>query len=91
MNAFGLLSSETVFQETRTLDEQWPTIPFEQKRAIVEIITTSIEIDANDITITLAYAPPSIRNDGKRQYYHDDARRPRWPRQHKIVIPKKVL
>jgi site-specific DNA recombinase len=70
-----LLSSETVFQETRNLYEQWPTMVFEQKRAIVEIITTAIEIGDEDITITLAYVPPLLRNDGKRQSNHDDAHR----------------
>jgi site-specific DNA recombinase len=74
-----LLSTETVFEETRTLYEQWPTMPFEQKRAIVEIITTAIEVGTDDITITLAYAPPSFRNDGKGQYNHDDAEGPRRP------------
>ncbi|MBW4891136.1 recombinase family protein [Mucilaginibacter sp. HMF5004] len=61
------LSSETVFAETRTLYEQWPNMPFEQKRSIVETITESIVIAKNEIVIRLAYEPPSMRNGGKRQ------------------------
>ena len=86
-----VLSSETVFQETKTLYEQWPTMPFEQKRAIVEIITTAIEIGNDDITITLAYAPPDFRNAGKRQSNHDDADWPGWYELDQGLVPEKIF
>jgi site-specific DNA recombinase len=53
-----LLSSDTVISEIQTLYTQWSLMPFGQKRAIVETITTDIEIGSDEITITLAYAPP---------------------------------
>ncbi|QEC77381.1 recombinase family protein [Mucilaginibacter ginsenosidivorax] len=52
-----MMSSEIVVSEIRTLYDQWAQLPFEQKRGIVETITKAIEIDREDITITLAYAP----------------------------------
>ncbi len=63
------LSSETVLQDAKDLYEQWPTFPFDQKRAIIEIITEKIIIEPQDITISLAYLPqpPSFLNQGKRE------------------------
>jgi site-specific DNA recombinase len=52
-----MMSSEIVVSEIKTLYDQWAQLPFEQKRGIVETITKAIEIDKEDITITLAYAP----------------------------------
>ena len=48
------LSSQTVLQDAKDLYTQWPTFPFEQKRAIAETITEKIVIDTEDITISLA-------------------------------------
>lgn len=62
----NILSSETVIEEARTLYEQWQTAPFEQKRGIVEIITESITVEDQDITITLATlsAPSTSSQNG---------------------------
>jgi site-specific DNA recombinase len=60
-----LRSSETIVQEAWNLSEQWHLMPFEQRRGIVEIITTEIIIDKQDITIRLAYIPPPSLNEGK--------------------------
>ena len=60
-----LLSSDTVMAEAKTLNEQWHELGFEQKRAIIETILTSLVVDKEDITINLAYAPtrpPPERN-----------------------------
>jgi site-specific DNA recombinase len=62
-----LMSSGTVMQEAKTLADEWPSLSFEQKRAVVETITSKIEIDQEDITITLAYLPPISQNGGKRE------------------------
>jgi site-specific DNA recombinase len=61
------LSSETVLEDAKVLSLQWATMPFEQKRSIVEIITSSIEIDKTDISITLAYNPSSSQNGVNKQ------------------------
>ncbi len=50
----NLASAETVIEEAHTLYEQWQTVAFEQKRAMIEIITESIVIENQDITISLA-------------------------------------
>jgi site-specific DNA recombinase len=61
------LSSETVLEDAKVLSLEWATMPFEQKRSIVEIITSSIEIDKADISITLAYNPSFSQNGGNKQ------------------------
>lgn len=57
VRTIAILSSDTVLNEVRTLHDEWQTLTFEQKRGIVETITTAIEIDRADITIRLAYSP----------------------------------
>jgi site-specific DNA recombinase len=51
------LSSDTILREAKDLYERWPTIPFEEKRGIVEIITEKITIGKEDIAIKLSYLP----------------------------------
>jgi site-specific DNA recombinase len=62
-----LLSTDSVLTEAKALYEEWSAMPFEQKRGIVETITSSIEIGQGDITITLSYAPALLQNGGKGQ------------------------
>jgi site-specific DNA recombinase len=57
-----LLSGEAVMGEARTLLDEWQEMDADRRRAIVETITTGIEVGREDITITLAYAPPATRN-----------------------------
>lgn len=67
-----LASTDLVMNEAKALYEQWGDMPFDEKRTIVEMITTAVELDTADITITLAYAPVistigengSLRNRG---------------------------
>jgi site-specific DNA recombinase len=63
-----LMSTDKVLTEAKALYERWGEMSFEQKRGIVETITTSIEIGKEDITINLAYAPPISQNAGKSQH-----------------------
>ncbi len=63
-----LMSTDRVLTEAQALYDQWGEMSFEQKRGIVETITTSIEIGKEDITINLAYAPPISQNAGKSQH-----------------------
>jgi site-specific DNA recombinase len=51
------LSSDTLIQEAKDLYTNWPTLPFEQKRNIVETITEHITIDTDAIDISLSYLP----------------------------------
>ncbi len=67
------LSSDTVLNEAQELYDQWPELAFENKRAIVETITSQILIDQDEITITLAYMPTSFQNSGKRQHNLKDS------------------
>ncbi|HEY8931426.1 MAG TPA: recombinase family protein [Mucilaginibacter sp.] len=57
VRTISLMSSDTVLTEVRTLHDEWSSLAFEQRRGIVETITTSIEVGQSDITINLAYAP----------------------------------
>jgi len=57
-----LLSGDTVVNEAKTLLDEWSTMGMEQKRTIVETITTNVEVGKEDIVITLAYAPPIPQN-----------------------------
>lgn len=62
IRASQLLASDAILHEAQALHTDWEHMAFEQKRGIVETITTSIEIGKEDITITLAYAPPIPTN-----------------------------
>lgn len=68
------LSSDSVLREARNLYAEWPNFSFEQKRGIVEVITESILVTSDEITITFNYQPPhkppeppSSQNSGKRE------------------------
>jgi site-specific DNA recombinase len=61
------LSSDTVLQGAKDLYQQWPVLPFEDKRSIVEIITGKIIVGTEDIHMTLAYLPSVSGNAGKSQ------------------------
>ena len=56
------MSGETVVSEARTLLDEWQTMSLEQRRSIVETITHKIQIEKEDITITLAFAPTPSGN-----------------------------
>lgn len=64
------LSANTVLQEAKDLYTKWPTMPFEEKRSIVEIITDKITIDKQAVNISLSYlpAPHSLQKAGKSDY-----------------------
>jgi site-specific DNA recombinase len=64
------LSGEVVVKEAQTLFDQWEQFDLEQRRLIVETITTSIEVGKEDIVINLAYAPAHSLN-GKNTSPHD--------------------
>ncbi|MFB9841120.1 recombinase family protein [Mucilaginibacter ginsenosidivorans] len=61
-----LISSDVVLTDAKTLYDEWGSMSLDQKRAIVEVITSKVEITKQDITITLAYAtPPSSKSREK--------------------------
>jgi site-specific DNA recombinase len=61
-----MMNSDKILADAREIYERWRDVPFEEKRAIVEIVTSSIEVGREEISINLAYAP-EFSNDGKRQ------------------------
>jgi len=63
-----LASSDTVLTEAKALYENWQTMAFETKRAIVETITDRIEIGKEDISITLSYLPSISLKSGNSQH-----------------------
>lgn len=71
-----LMSTDRVLTEAKALYDQWGDMSFEQKRAIVETITTGIEIGKEEITINLAYAPPLSQNGGNKQHNLRDSYSP---------------
>lgn len=71
-----LASSDTVLAEAKELYEKWHTMPFETKRAIVEIITDRIEIGKEDISITLSYLPSLSQKGGNSQHEFRGSSRP---------------
>ena len=52
------LSQETAIEEARDLYSRWPSLPFEEKRRIVEAIVEKITIGNGEIEINLFYTPP---------------------------------
>jgi site-specific DNA recombinase len=62
------LSSETVLSGAKDLYNNWMSMPLEERRNIVELITNSITVSKSAINISLAYrpAPSSFPNAGER-------------------------
>jgi site-specific DNA recombinase len=62
------LSSDTVLEEARNLYDQWQSLPFEEKRNIIETITESVSIGKDEVSINFSYLPvtPSL-NAGTSQ------------------------
>lgn len=58
------LSREEMMQGAETLFERWPSLPFEEKRGIVESITEQITVGAGEVDITLHYLPQPFRTKG---------------------------
>lgn len=68
------LNSGMVIQEAQNLYESWPSLDFEAKRNIIELITEKIIVGAEDIEITLSYSPSA--NPVKSQ---QNGRAPSYP------------
>jgi len=62
-----LMSHDTVRHEATTLYEQWADMPFLEKRAIVETITSGIVVGQEDIEIKFSHDTPFPANDGNSQ------------------------
>ncbi|WP_367914586.1 recombinase family protein [Leadbetterella sp. DM7] len=66
-----LTISDAVLSEAKTLFNQWEIMSFDQKRGIVETITEFITIGKEDITISLAYLPPSSNTQNSQHNLRD--------------------
>lgn len=62
-----MMNSDKILSDAKVVYDRWKVVPFDEKRAIVEIITNGIEIGKDDITINLAHTPKFL-NDGKGQH-----------------------
>jgi site-specific DNA recombinase len=51
------LSSDTIIQDAKDLYNNWNSIPFEEKRSVVETITEKLIINTDSIDISLSYLP----------------------------------
>jgi site-specific DNA recombinase len=51
------LSSETVLSGAKDLYNNWVSMPFEEKRNVVELITNNLIVGKGDISISLSYLP----------------------------------
>lgn len=51
------ISTDTVLDDVKSIYENWATLPFDEKRSIIETITERIEIDTDSINIALSYLP----------------------------------
>lgn len=69
------LSLDVIIEDGKELHAKWETIPFEEKRTIVEEITNKITIHSDSIDISLAYLPQPTTslNAGKRQRFNKDS------------------
>lgn len=69
------LSTDVVMQEAKDLYQNWPTMPMEEKRSIVETITDKLIISDDSINISLSYLPPapSFPNAGKSTHNFTDS------------------
>jgi len=76
VRTISLMSSDSVLTEVRTLHDEWHNLAFEQRRGIVETVTTSVEVGQADITINLAYAPPLPQNPKNTSHHFRDSYSP---------------
>lgn len=53
------LSSSQIVSEAQDLYSRWPSLPFEEKRRVVENITEKIVVGDGDISLELCYLPSS--------------------------------
>lgn len=71
------LSIDVIVEDGKELYNKWATLPFEEKRSVIEEITNKIVIQADTIDISLAYLPEPhlLSNGGKRQRFNRDSLR----------------
>lgn len=65
------LSAGTVLEGAKDLYSKWLTMPFEEKRHLVETITEKITVDNQSVNISLSYLPTPhhiSQNNGKKAY-----------------------
>ena len=53
------VSADEVAREATNLYEQWPSLPREDKRKIIEALVEKVQIGNGKIDITLSYLPTS--------------------------------
>jgi site-specific DNA recombinase len=68
------LSSETVLDDAKNLYENWAAMSFEEKRNVVEVITSEIIVGKEDISINLSSLP--FLNEKKSQRNFRDSYSP---------------
>lgn len=66
------LSLDVIMTEGKDLYNRWGTLPFQEKRSIIEEITNSITVHSDSIDISLAYLPTPhpFPNPGKKQRFN---------------------
>jgi site-specific DNA recombinase len=67
------LSVDTALTDAKSLYDQWGDMTFDQKRGIVETITSQIVIGKEDIDIKFAYQPTFSRNEGLHRHTNMDS------------------
>jgi site-specific DNA recombinase len=55
----GIISREVALDEARTLAERWTSLPFHERRQIVETIVERVVIGEGEVEIVLLYSPPA--------------------------------
>jgi site-specific DNA recombinase len=67
------LSTDAALAEAKSLYDQWSDMSFDQKRGIVETITSQIVIGKEDINIRLSCKPTFSRNEGLHRHSNRDS------------------
>jgi site-specific DNA recombinase len=69
------LSADTVLREAKNLYDRWPTLPFDEKRSVIEVITNEIVIGKEEISLKLSYIPDFVHlpGGGMMQQNHMDS------------------
>ena len=70
------LSSDTVLDDVRSIYDNWSSLPFDEKRSVIETITERIEIDTDSINIALSYLPSA--NHSSKTLEKGNATMPLW-------------
>lgn len=69
-------SGEELIEAAQNLYSKWPSLPFEEKRIVIESLVERIEVGEGNLTLALLYLPSGKEMVGNEQHNFTDSSRP---------------